>query len=213
MAPQAARLLELAFDPGVPTADDAMSERILDASLALAAASGLRHLTMDDVARRAGVGRMTVYRRFGDRAGLVEALAVRECRRCLAQIAAALDREAPAPDRLASLFIATLGVIREHPLLARLATVEPEALLAELTREDSEVFRLVQQFLLALLNEGQEAGELTLGDPPAVAEIFLRLGLSFVLMPHSVIALDDEEATREVVGALLSPLVSPTGRR
>ena len=33
----------------------------------LAAASGIRNLTMDDVADRAGVGRMTVYRRFGDK--------------------------------------------------------------------------------------------------------------------------------------------------
>src|SRR5437764_7629738 len=130
-----ARLLALAFDPEVPTADDAISNQILDAALTLAAASGLRNVTMDDVSRRAGVGRMTVYRRFGSKAALVDALAVRECRRCLATIAAALDPAAPIDERLASLFTATLGVIREHPLLARLARVEPEALLHELTRD------------------------------------------------------------------------------
>src|SRR5438309_10425189 len=110
MATDTARLLALAFDPTVHTAEDSMSERILDTALALAAASGLRHLTMDDVARRAGVGRMTVYRRFGGRGALVDALAVRECRRCLAAIAAALDPGSPIEERLVDLFLVTMRV-------------------------------------------------------------------------------------------------------
>src|ERR671936_1425417 len=101
---ETARLLALAFDPQVETADDAMSERILDAALALAAASGLRHLTMDDVARRARVGRMTVYRRFGTKGALVDALAVRECRRCLAQLGGVLDPALSVGDRIAGGF-------------------------------------------------------------------------------------------------------------
>jgi len=209
MAPQTARVLALAFDPAVPTADDQLAQRILDAALALAAASGLRHLTMDDVARRAGVGRMTVYRRFGSREALLDALAVREARRCLATIAQALDPAAPIDDRLAELFVATLGVIREHPLLERLARVEPEALLLELTRDDSAVFKLVLEFLVAEIAAAQAGGELPNGDPEPLAELALRLGASFVLMPASVLPLEDEDATRAAVRALLTPLVAP----
>jgi AcrR family transcriptional regulator len=207
MPAETARVLALAFDPAVPTADDAMAGRILDAALALAAASGLRHLTMDDVAKRARVGRMTVYRRFGSRATLVDALAVREARRCLATIAAALDPEAPIDERLADLFVATLKVIREHPLLERLARVEPEALLFELTRDDSAVFRLVLDFLVGVIGGGQASGELPLGDPVALAEIGLRLGASFVLMPHSVLPLDDERAAKQAILALIAPAI------
>jgi AcrR family transcriptional regulator len=208
-----ARLLALAFDRDVETADDAMGERILDAALALGAASGLRHLTMDDVAQRAGVGRMTVYRRFGTRAALVEALAVREARRCLAEIAAALDnRDARVDDRLAAGFVAMLKVIRENPLLARLARVEPEALLSELTYNGSAVFHLVREYLVTFIREGQAAGDLVPGDPAPLAEILLRLGASFVLMPDSVIALEDDEATREVVRTLVAPVLV-SGRR
>jgi TetR/AcrR family transcriptional repressor of uid operon len=213
MAAETARLLALAFDPTVETADDALAERILDAALALAAASGLRHLTMDDVARRARVGRMTVYRRFGSKPALLEALAVRECRRCLARIAAVLDGQADIEERLTALFLSTLGVIREHPLLARLARHEPEALLAELTRDGSAVFRLVHEFLVALIREGQAAGELIGVDPAPLAEVCLRLGLSFVLMPDSVIASNDERATRQVVAGLIAPLVAGSRAR
>jgi AcrR family transcriptional regulator len=188
-----------------------MAQRILDAALELAAASGLRHLTMDDVAKRAQVGRMTVYRRFGARSTLLDALAVREARRCIATIAQALDPSAPIDERLTELFVATLKVIREHPLLERLARVEPESLLLELTRDDSAVFRLVLEFLVGLIAVAQQSGDLPRTDPAPLAELALRLGASFVLMPQSVLALDDERATRAAVGPLIASLLGPAG--
>lgn len=65
-------LLALALEPESQRLPDASAQRILDAALEEAAASG--------------VCRMTVYRRFGSKDRLVEALAVRECRRCLAEL-------------------------------------------------------------------------------------------------------------------------------
>jgi AcrR family transcriptional regulator len=213
MAQGAVRLLEQAFDPHSGTPDDALSERVLDAALSLVAASGARHLTMDDVAARARVGRMTVYRRFGGRQQLLDALAVRECRRCLAQIAAALDPNKPIEERATELFVATLRVIREHPMLARLARVEPEALLHELNRDSSAVFRLVRRFLVAQVRAAQAAGELADSDPAVLAEIAVRLGASFVLIPDSTIASDDEQQMRETVRLLLAPILRGGVRR
>jgi AcrR family transcriptional regulator len=150
---------------------------------------------------------MTVYRRFGSKATLVDALAVRECRRCLATISDALDPSAGFADRAASLFVAVLGVIREHPLLARLARVEPEALLNELTRDDSAVFHLVHEFLIDLVRQAQDGGELIPVEPTVLAEIGLRLGASFVLMPDSVLPLEDARTTHEAVRGLLAPML------
>jgi AcrR family transcriptional regulator len=208
MSTGAARLLELAFDPAVEGYEDAISQRILDAALALVAASGFRHLTMDDVAARAGVGRMTVYRRFGSRQQLTDALTIRECRRCLGEIAAALDPGKPIDERGADLFVATLRVIREHPLLERLARVEPEALLYELNRDGSAVFRLVRDFLVAQIRVAQSAGELVQLEPEPLAEVAVRLGASFVLMPDSVIAAGEEQQTRETIQGLIAPLLN-----
>jgi len=208
-ASEAARVLALALDPDVAATADETSERILDAALGLSAASGVRNLTMDDVARRAGVGRMTVYRRFASKPALVDALTVREARRCLSRIAVAIEPAAPADERLATLFTVTLAVIREHPMLERLARFEPEALLSELTRDDSAAFRLVRDFLVGLVREGQAAGEVGAGDPEVLAELALRLGASFVLIPDSVLPLDDEAATRELVRTLIGPLLRP----
>jgi AcrR family transcriptional regulator len=49
-------------------------ERILAAATALVGERGIDHVSMDDVARAACVGTGTLYRRFGDRAGLAVAL-------------------------------------------------------------------------------------------------------------------------------------------
>jgi AcrR family transcriptional regulator len=49
-------------------------QRILAAAAVLVAERGIDHVSMDDVARAACVGTGTLYRRFGDRAGLALAL-------------------------------------------------------------------------------------------------------------------------------------------
>lgn len=195
-------LLDLAFDPRVPVAEDPTSERILDAALALAAKSGLRHLTMDEIAAGAGVGRMTVYRRFEHKAALVEALSVREARRCLNAIRAALDPGASIEDRLVAGFATMRRVVDEHPLLARLAQLEPESFLAELRRDDSAIFRQVREFLVSDIERAQARGELRPGSPVVLAELALRLSASFVLVPES--AIDGERAVRELVRALIA---------
>jgi AcrR family transcriptional regulator len=49
-------------------------QRILDAAAALIRQRGVDAITMDEVAAAAGVGKGTLYRRFGDKGGLAEAL-------------------------------------------------------------------------------------------------------------------------------------------
>ena len=49
-------------------------KNVLDAARSLFRVHGMQQLTMDQVAAAAGVGKGTVYRRFGDRSGLAAAL-------------------------------------------------------------------------------------------------------------------------------------------
>src|SRR5262249_48137064 len=73
--PSAETFLQRALASSVEPPADELSERILDAAVEIWAASGVKNLTMDEVADRAGVGRMTVYRRFGSPEPLAEARA------------------------------------------------------------------------------------------------------------------------------------------
>lgn len=208
MAAETLALLSRALDPAVEPPDDATSERVLDAALALAAASGIQHLTMDEIAARAGVGRMTVYRRFGDKDRLLEALAVREGRRCLAELDAVSDPSAPISDQVAEGFATSLRLAREHPLLNRLARVEPGTVLASLTADGGALFTMSRAFVATRLRESQRAGVLGSVDVEAAAEVLVRLAFSFVLIQESVLPVDDEERIRAVARRLVAPVLA-----
>ena len=166
-------LLERALTAEVP----AGSDHILDAALALAAASGLRNLTMDDVARRAGVGRMTVYRRFKTRDALLDALAGREARRCLAELDAASPVDAPLEEQVVAGFATALRLTREHPLLARLARVEPDSVLAAFT--GTPLLGLCTAYLADRMRRSGLDGD------EQLAELIVRVAISFVLLPDT----------------------------
>ncbi len=208
MPEPALALLARALDAEVEPPDDAISERVLDAALELAAASGIRNLTMDDVARRAGVGRMTVYRRFGDKTRLVEALAVREGRRCLAELDAAARPDQPIADQVAEGFVTSVRLAREHPLLNRLARIEPESVLRALTADGGAMFALARAFVAERLRAAQKAG--TLDRKVAVdeaAELLVRLSFSFALIEDSVLPLEDPDRARDVARRLIAPIL------
>jgi AcrR family transcriptional regulator len=70
-----AELLELRTSPPRERADAARNRAaVLDAAERLFAAHGIDGVSMDAVAAAAGVGKGTLFRRFGDRAGLAVAL-------------------------------------------------------------------------------------------------------------------------------------------
>ena len=54
-----------------------ISQRVLDAAASLVAEAAFHTVTMDDLARRAGVARATVFSRFGSKLGVLEALSLR----------------------------------------------------------------------------------------------------------------------------------------
>ena len=71
-------------------------EAILEAALQQIAITGVRRTSADDIARRAGVNRVTLYRRLGDREAILRAAYLQETARVLGLIEAAIG-EVPAP--------------------------------------------------------------------------------------------------------------------
>src|SRR5438128_1066086 len=93
---------------------------LLDAARDCVLDVGLRRTTLADVARRAGVSRMTVYRQYDDLATLVSALLTRE----LTEVMAAVEQEVSAlPTARERLVEAALLVVRRidgHPVYRRI---------------------------------------------------------------------------------------------
>jgi len=212
MAAGSGSLLERALSSTVEPPDDPASERILDAALEICAASGIRGLTMDEVADRAGVGRMTVYRRFGSREHLEEALAVREARRCIAELDSTVDPGAPAADQVAQGLLTALRLIREHPLLDRMSRIEPAAALAALNSEGAAVFAMSRAFVAERIRASQSAGIVPRDlDAEHAAELLVRLSFSFLLVRDSALPLDDDRRMREIAHRMVAPILGADG--
>jgi AcrR family transcriptional regulator len=107
--------------------------RILDAAFDAVATHGLSRLTMDDVARLAGLARQTVYRYFPSKDALIVALMEREEETFIDGVRAANDKHERLEDVMREAILFSLKTAREHPLLDRLLASEPEVLLPYLT--------------------------------------------------------------------------------
>jgi AcrR family transcriptional regulator len=92
-------------------------ERILAAAAGLIGERGIEHVSMDEVARAASVGTGTLYRRFGDRAGLALALLDENTREFQDQLIAGrppLGPGAPAAERLRAFGEGYLDLLERH---------------------------------------------------------------------------------------------------
>jgi len=99
-------------------------ERILCAAARLIERDGLDCVSMDDVAAEAGVGKGTLYRRFGDRGSLLRALIEepeRDFQESLIRGEAPLGPGAPAADRLHAFGVGLLGLLERHARFIRQA--------------------------------------------------------------------------------------------
>jgi AcrR family transcriptional regulator len=95
-------------------------ERILAAARELLADRELAELTMDELARKAGVAKGTVFHRFGNRAGLAVALvdeSERELQEHLLSGRPPLGPGAPAGERLTAFLLALLEHTARHARL------------------------------------------------------------------------------------------------
>src|SRR4029079_15599748 len=106
---------------------------VLDSARACVLAVGVRRTTMTDIARRAGVSRMTLYRRYPDLEGVLASLMTREFGRLVAD-AAARTRAASARERVVAMVVHGSRALAEDALFVRLLDVDPELLLPYVTQ-------------------------------------------------------------------------------
>lgn len=111
-------------------AADSVTERILDAAVAEFERHGVRRVALDDVARRAGVSRTTIYRRFANRDDLVAAVVERENVALFADIAAELSRSAPPRNYYVEAFTLAIMQFRGHRVLNAMLAEDPGFVLA-----------------------------------------------------------------------------------
>ncbi|HVW33437.1 MAG TPA: TetR family transcriptional regulator [Acidimicrobiia bacterium] len=125
--------------------------RILDATLAAMADHGIARLSLEDVAKRAGLSRQTVYRYFPSKGALLEATVLREEQTFIANMIKAAARHKDLEPALRAAVEAALRTGRDHVLLNRLLVTEPNSLVALLTTDRGPVLSAARQALEEIL--------------------------------------------------------------
>lgn len=190
-----------------PETEEKLARRILDAALEQFTTFGLRRSSVDDVAKRAGVSRVTVYRRFQSKDGLVEACLLREGSRFFQELDSAVASLPAMEDRVVEGFAVVLRHTREHPLFGGLLRLEPEVVLPYLTVQGGPALTAATDYLTDRLRRVRQTEGRPDSDPRPVAELMVRVAVSFLLNPSSCIELDDGEQTRAFARRYLAPLL------
>jgi len=209
-------VLDRLSEVGLPVGDRSDTrQKILAAARTVFGRAGFDGATIDDVATEAGVGLATVYRRFGDKDGLVAAFLDEYSPRRFAREASA----APTGDLrrdLANLAGKVLTALRDDPSLFSLVLVETLRGSALISRVRALSTQRTVHSIGALLKPHADAGRLRSHDVSALAR-----GFGGLLMTHGLLGpllgdspVGDPEATARAVTDLFlhGALRGPEGR-
>jgi AcrR family transcriptional regulator len=163
----------LQSDPGDDPYLDAAREAIL--------AVGVRRTTLTDVARRAGVSRMTLYRRWPDMQALIADLMTREWLTTATGAVAAREFRGSAAQRLAGTVVATVAALRGNPLFQKILEVDPELLLPYLLDRRGRTQDAILDLTIELLADGQLDGSVRDVDAGVLARVVLLAAQGFAL--------------------------------
>jgi AcrR family transcriptional regulator len=179
---------------------DTVPERILRAVADLVRAHGVDAVVLRDVAARAGVSRQTLYNTFGDRAGLLSALVLRETRRLLDRVE---DDVAGAATARAAVHAGVRLVLAEaarNPLLhSALTRAGSDQVASLLTIRGRPVLDVAVAHLAGLLAARWPGPEVDLA-----AETAVRLTVSHLLLPRDPVDLAADKVARAVATMLRS---------
>lgn len=182
------------------SADAGPESRYLDAARDSILEWGWSRSTLTDIARRAGVARMTIYRKWPDMNALLADLLVREWSQLF--IDAKIDR-----GDLARGLTRTIAALRTNDLFVRIIDGDPELLIPYLFQRLGRNQRGALGVLTHRIEAGQRAGEFRAGDPQVMAQTLLLAAYGFVLSARtldvSVRKLDAE--TRLLIERFLAP--------
>jgi AcrR family transcriptional regulator len=181
---------------------------ILDAARAQVMKVGVRRTTLTDIASRAGVSRMTVYRRYPDVNTVLQALMTREFGTLIREAAEEASAVQEPRDRVVRAAVHGAEMLAAHPLFVRLLDVDPELLLPYVTERVGTFQRLVIDDLSARLAAAMDAGAVRRADPRRLASAIELALRGYVLSAHSDAPEDERvhrEDLREMIDAFLRP--------
>ena len=176
-----------------------VEDRILDAAASCVMAYGVERVTLAEIARRAGVSRPTVYRRWTDTREILAAL--------LTSRVIGVWRDMPSRgsgrEALVKRFVAVTDRLRRDELVLSVLRSSPELAMVYITERLGTSQQVVIDAAAAEIEAAQRDGSVRAGDPRQLAAMVLLIAQSTIQSAQIVRPiLDDDALTRELTHSL-----------
>lgn len=167
----------------MPEANSA-TEAILDAAIVEFEQHGFRRVALEDVARRAGVSRTTIYRRFANKEDLIAAVIERENVTLFADIACELKKAGPQSNIYVEAFTLAIMRFRRHRVLDRMMRDEPGLVLERAEQHYGAAIVRMAEALKVIFPSGfaDRIGEKAVNE---LADTILRYAAMVLLLPSA----------------------------
>jgi len=205
-------------DGGAPTFDDE-DVRLIEVACAVFAERGFKSTSTDDIARAAGVTRVTLYRRLGTRDEILRAMYSHEAQRLMMLVNSRYtpfsslewDPVRHVVDRL----VGTVFDIRQSELLQRLIEVDRVEAMAILAGQSDSVLDGIAEMVAEFVRNTWNADVHTRPmEPDEVEQLSHEVGSvvgrflhSLVVMPDGPPVMDTEEQIRALARRVLVPMI------
>lgn len=188
--------------PYATAARELLRNSLFDAALEQLRLRTWQGITMGDIASAAGVSRQTMYKEFGSRNEFALELVIREVRRFLDPVDAAVTANLDDPDKAVSeAFGAFLEVAAAHPLMPAVMNDEGnDELLRLFTTHGGPVLSYATDRITGIIIGGWP--RVHRRDALLLAEAVVRLAVSVAALPEGPVGL-----TAADVATLFSPYI------
>jgi AcrR family transcriptional regulator len=185
--------------------------KILDAASRVLADFGFKRATVELVSKYAAVSHMTVYRRWSSKGDLLRFAVLRELSIVLD---AAFDGAAHIEsfdEQVVHAFGEVVWSVRGHPLLMRRElNTEPEVLLTTMSTGSGSIMETVVPLVAERLRRIADA-DANSANLAALADVFVRLAHSLVLVQHPDNPLETRTALDVYARRFFAPLAASSG--
>ncbi|MBA0048734.1 TetR/AcrR family transcriptional regulator [Mycobacterium sp. NPDC050853] len=188
-----------------PEPDD-IEARLLDASIAVLAEQGTQSATIDEVARRAKVGRATVFRRFSSKDQLFERALGREMYRFLSEVQQRAENFDDVADRVAETFAVCIE-ITGHPLLRNASARGRASFIDAIGQGSPSPKDLARGYFVSKIDELRAEGRIPPGDSERQADVLIHIVLGYLVSPESPVDLANPIEVRALARETFSPIL------
>jgi AcrR family transcriptional regulator len=194
-----------------PASDPASGrERTLDAAEACLHRFGLAKTTIEDVAQAAGLSRATVYRQFGNRDGVLLAVAARDAERTASEAELYLQRFDDVGSWIVEGMLFCLREIPKRPVLSQFLAPQEFGSASRLILTSEHMLEIGSEMLRPMFEPARREGILQQDlELDSLMEWVLRILMSFLAVPGPPSR--SEEDLRQLLRAMLLPAVLVDG--